>query len=228
MPRPSVGVPSVPGRLVDEIGVEWEREDRGSTVHWRVYSDLWDPPDAYREPNGAPTPAVLAEVVEDKVRSVVVRWNERTAKLWWVEVPETAADPPALNIVGYDAPALAPGTVIDDAAFTSLPVRASEQVAAYRWWPSTGEVHQMYVAPEGRRQGVGIAIGTFAWVYAWLRGWPAQFTGGYRTDLGEALIEATEPWWSGRAGDRTHISPPMTPPERAAGLDPRLMAPDLE
>lgn len=216
MPRPSVGDPSVPGRLVDEIGLEWEREDDGTTVRWRIYSELWEPPEALREPTGAPIPAVLAEVAEGRVRSVIIRWNERTAKLWWVEVPETAADPPALNIVAYDAPALAPGTVIDDAAFISLPVQAADQAAAYRWWPSTGEVHQMYVAPEARRQGVGIAIGAFAWVYAWLRDWPAQYTGGYRTDLGEALIEATEPWWSGRAGDRTHISPPMTPGDRGS------------
>jgi GNAT superfamily N-acetyltransferase len=121
---------------------------------------------------------------------------------------------------------LAPGTVIDDHAFTSLPVRASMQAGAYRWWPSTGEVHQMYVAPEGRRQGVGIALGTFAWTYAWLRGWPAQFTGGYRTDLGEALLEVAKPWWSGRMGPRSHISPPMTPPERAQGLDRSLLEPD--
>lgn len=226
MPRPTVGEPSTPDRWVDEIGLEWEREHQGSCVHWRVYSALWDPPEVFRDPNASAIPAALAEVVEDRVRSVVIRWNERSAQLWWVEVPETAADPPALNIVAYDAPVLAPGTVIDDAAFISLPVQASDQAAAYRWWPSTGEVHQMYVAPEGRRQGVGIAIGAFAWMYAWLRGWPAQYTGGYRTDLGEALIEATEPWWSGRVGDRTHTSPPMTPAERAAGLDLRLLRPD--
>jgi GNAT superfamily N-acetyltransferase len=212
MPRPSAGEPSVPGRLVDEIGSEWESTVEGDSVHWRGYSELWEPPEVFLESGDGPPPAVIAEVVGDRVRSIVVRWTERTAKLWWVEVPETSADPPALNIVAYDAPVLAPGSVIDDAGFTSLPVRASMQAGAYRWWPSTGEVHQMYVAPDGRRQGVGIALGTFAWTYAWLRGWPAQFTGGYRTDLGEALLETTKPWWSGRTGPRSHISPPMTPP----------------
>jgi GNAT superfamily N-acetyltransferase len=214
MPRPSVGEPSVAGRLVDEIGAEWEASVDGSRVRWRGFTPLWEPPEAFREPDGAPTPMVIAEVVDDRVRSIVVRWNEHTANLWWVEVPETSADPPALNIVAYDAPVLAPGSVIDDVAFTSLPVRADMQAGAYRWWPSTGEVHQMYVAPEGRRQGVGIALGTFAWTYAWLRDWPAQFTGGYRTDQGEAFLETTKPWWSGRMGPRTHISPPMTPMER--------------
>jgi GNAT superfamily N-acetyltransferase len=215
MPRPSVGEPSVPGRLVDEIGAEWEPSADDNRVWWRGFTPLWEPPEAFREPGGAPTPMVIAEVIDDRVRSIVIRWNERTAKLWWVEVPETSADPPALNIVAYDTPALPPGTVIDDTTFTSLPVRASMQAGAYRWWPSTGEVHQMYVAPEGRRQGVGIALGTFAWTYAWLRGWPAQFTGGYRTELGEALIETAKPWWNGRTGPRSHISPPMTPAEQA-------------
>jgi GNAT superfamily N-acetyltransferase len=116
-----------------------------------------------------------------------------------------------MNFVAYDAPVVAPGSVIDDAAFASLQVQAGEQAGAYRWWPSTGEVHQMYVAPAGRRQGVGIALGAFAWCYAWLRGWPAQFTGGYRTDLGESFLEASKPWWSGQVQQRTHISPPMTP-----------------
>lgn len=212
MPRPSVGEPSVPGRLVDEIGVEWERSTDGGVVRWRAYSELWTPPDAFVEPDGSAPAGVIAELVDDRIRSVVVRWNERTAKLWWVEVPETAADPPAMNIVAYDSPVLDPGSVIDDAGFIPLPVMASEQVGAYRWWPSTGEVHQMYVAPAGRRQGVGIALGTFAWTYAWIKGWPAQFTGGTRTDEGEGFLEVTQPWWSGRMGPRTHVSPPMTPP----------------
>lgn len=228
MPRPSAGKPSVPGRVVDELGSEWEPTVDGEVEKWRAYNQLWEPPAAFREPDGSPTPAVVAELVADRVRSIVVRWNERTATLWWVEVPETATEPPAMNIVAYDAPVLPAGTVIDDAAFSSLRVQASDQVGAYRWWPSTGEVHQMYVAPEGRRQGVGIALGMFAWSYAWLRGWPAQFTGGYRTELGEAFLDAADPWWSGRRGERTHISPPMTPRERAAGLDPRLLRPDSD
>jgi GNAT superfamily N-acetyltransferase len=215
MPRPSVGEPSVPGRLVDEIGAEWDRSVDGDVVTWRGYTPLWEPPEIFREPDGAPTPMVIAEVVDERVRSIVIRWNERTAKLWWVEVPETSADPPALNIVAYDAPLVAAGRVIDDPAFIALPVSASEQVGAYRWWPSTGEVHQMYVAPGSRRHGVAIALGTFAWTYAWLRDWPAQFTGGYRTDLGEELLETTKPYWHGRMGSRTHISPPMTPTDDA-------------
>jgi hypothetical protein len=207
----------VPGRLVDEVGTEWEASVDGNSVCWRSYHPLWEPPEFFREPGGATPPGVIAEVVDDRVRSIVIRWNERTAKLWWVEVPETSADPPALNIVAYDAPVLAPGTIIDDSAFTSLPVQASMQVGAFRWWPSTGEVHQMYVAPGRRRQGVAIAIGMFTWVYGWLREWPAQYTGGYRTDLGEALLEGVKPYWSERMGPRTHISPPMTPPEQPEG-----------
>jgi GNAT superfamily N-acetyltransferase len=214
MPRPSTGDPSVPGRLVDEIGVEWASSVEGEVVRWTAHSTLWTPPAAFQDPGGDADPAgVVAEVVGEKIRSILVRWNERTAKLWWVEVPETSADPPAMNIVAYDDPALAPGAVIDDAAFVSLPVQASQQVGAYRWWPSTGEVHQMYVSPDGRREGIGIGLGTFAWSYAWLRGWPAQFTGGYRTDEGEGFLEVTKPWWSGQMGPRTHISPPMTPRE---------------
>lgn len=226
MPRPSVGEPTMPGRIVDELGTEWEPTVDGEVTIWRSYHSLWEPPEVFREPDGAPTPTIIAEVTGERIRSILIRWNEDTARLWWVEVPETSADPPAVNLVAYDTSDLAPGTIIDDAAFVSLPVTASMQVGAYRWWPSTGEVHQMYVAPERRRHGVAIGLGACAWAYAWLRGWPAQFTGGYRTDLGEALLEATEPWWSGRMGPRTHISPPMTPPERAEGLERRLLYPD--
>jgi hypothetical protein len=90
-----------------EIGAEWERSVDGDVVRWRGFTPLWEPPEVFREPEGAPTPMVIAEVAEDRVRSIVIRWNELTAKLWWVEVPETSADPPALNIVAYDDSVLA-------------------------------------------------------------------------------------------------------------------------
>jgi hypothetical protein len=210
MPRPSAGEPSVAGRLIDEIGTEWECKVDGAIVQWRTHSD-WEPPEVFRDPSGAPVSAVIAEVVGDRITSILIRWNERTAKLWWVEVVETSTDPPAMNLVAYDAPGVAPGSIINNAAFRSLPVRSDQQVGAYRWWPSTGEVHQMYVAPGGRHEGVGIALGTVAWTYAWLKGWPAQFTAGYRTDEGEKFLQATKTWWSSRIKPRTHIVPPMTP-----------------
>jgi GNAT superfamily N-acetyltransferase len=216
MTRPSVGEPAVPGCLVDEIGAEWERTVDGDITRWSGYTPLWDPPESMRDPDGGRTATVVAELVDEQVRSILVRWNERTAKLWWVEVPETAATPPALNFVAYDVPVMTAGSIIDEAAFSSLGVTGQQQVGAYRWWPSTGEVHQMYVAPAERRHGIGIALGIVAWTYAWLRGWPPQFTGSYRTEQGEAFLETAKPWWAGRTNPLTHVAPPMTPGERSA------------
>jgi GNAT superfamily N-acetyltransferase len=217
MPRPSVGEPSVPGRLTDEVGTEWESSVEGDAVRWRSYYALWDPPEALRDPAGGPAHTGESVVVGDRVQSILVRWSERAAQMWWVLHPETSADPPAMNVMAFDAPGVVPGTVMDNATFRSLPVRSDAQLGAYRWWPSTGEVHQMYVAPGERREGVGMALGVFAWTYAWLLGWPAQFTGGYRTDDGEAYLEANKVHWGSRTRERTHIVPPMTPADQESG-----------
>jgi GNAT superfamily N-acetyltransferase len=210
--------------------MRWERELDGAAIRLRGYSATWVPSAELTRASEDPVPAIVAEIRDGQVRRINPRYTSRAAGLWWVEFPETSAKPPATALVAFEAPVVPPGSVVDVAGFTSLGVRNSDQVGAIRWWPSTGEVHQIYVAPENRRQGIGTALITAAWTYARLRGWPPLWGSGQRTDLGEVMVTrgaATgSPNFVSRTQPRTHRLPPMTPAERAAGLDRRLLEPD--
>ena len=75
MPRPSIGEPSAPGRWVDEIGLEWEQEDRGDSVRWRVYSELWDPPETFRDPDA--TTILLEQVTPHSLGALIAFYEHR-------------------------------------------------------------------------------------------------------------------------------------------------------
>jgi len=131
-------------------------------------------------------------------------------RLWFVEHPEPSSRPPAMTLIAFDARVTAPGDVIDQAAFTELPVQSSAQIAAIRWWTGTGQIHQVYVAPALRRRGFGTAMTLAAGGYRAARGWAPLWTSGERTELGEAMATATA-MLSGRVMPRTRVLPPMTP-----------------
>lgn len=130
--------------------------------------------------------------------------------LWYVEVPETAAKPPAMVLIAYSTGDLPDGTVIDNPTFAAMPIRSDEQVAAIRWWPANGQIHQIYVGPEHRRKGIGRKLAAAAGGYVAARGWPRMWVSGERTDLGEAMLtNATPDYFAHRITKRHTHSPPM-------------------
>lgn len=151
---------------------------------------------------------VVAQVESGTVVDVRVKQH---GGMWLVAQPEPAAQPPAMTLVAFDSPDLPEGTVIPSEEFTSLPVRSAQQVGAVRWFTGTGQVHQVYVAPQRRRQGIGTALLLAAGTYAVASGWPRLWGNGERTDLGESLVTRGHEVVRRRATARTRVLPPMTP-----------------
>jgi GNAT superfamily N-acetyltransferase len=129
--------------------------------------------------------------------------------LWFVEVRESNAHPPASNLVAFTGRGQPVGTVFDEADASNLAVTSDDQLAAVRWYPATGEIDQIFVAPEWRRHHVGSALLISAGTLALARGWPRFWSDGQRTVLGEHLRNSRA--WARSAAELTHIAPPMSP-----------------
>jgi len=109
--------------------------------------------------------------------------------VWFVELHDEDAHGPAVTLVAFDTPHMAPGTVIDDPTFFHLPVRSDEQVAAIRWWRTDAVVDQVYVRPELRRSHLATHVIYAASAFHQHHGWPGRLhSDGRRTMLGEALV----------------------------------------
>jgi GNAT superfamily N-acetyltransferase len=130
--------------------------------------------------------------------------------LWFVEIRETTAQPPAVNLVAFSGHGQPEGAVLDATAATNLAISSADQLGAVRWWPATGEVDQIYVAPDWRRHRIGTRLVLSAGCLSIARNWPRLWGDGQRTALGEQFRNAST--WRDRAADLTHVVPPMTPP----------------
>lgn len=198
-------------------GIWWGRRAAASPPG--AYEVLVVPGDEH--PDGAlvdldgapPRPPIVTAIVNPGGRvgalSVSVELAGAAPPLWYVEVPETSATPPAMVLVAYSTADLADGSVIDNATFAPMPVRSDAQVAAIRWWPDNGQIHQIYVAPDRRRQGIGRKLFAAAGGYVAARGWPRLWVSGERTDLGEAALGHAPAYFSQRITQRHTQSPPM-------------------
>lgn len=107
-------------------------------------------------------------------------------ELWFCLVEEPTATPPAANVVAYADNRQPPGTVVSAMQFSSMMNTFDGQVGAVRWYTEGGLVHQVYVAPERRRENIGSAIiyaaGAVHRAYEWQGLLHAD---GRRTTLGE-------------------------------------------
>jgi GNAT superfamily N-acetyltransferase len=135
-------------------------------------------------------------------------------EVWFVEVRESSAQPPAVNLVAFQGHGQPAGALLDEAAVSNLTISSSEQLGALRWWPATGEVDQVYVAPAWRRHGIATILVLTAAGLAIAREWPRPWSDGQRTELGEAFVH--DSFFRNRAEALTHTLAPMTPPEASA------------
>lgn len=131
--------------------------------------------------------------------------------VWFLEVPEPDSSPPATNLLAFVTGGPTAGSLVGRGQASDLPLTRADQLGAVRWYPATGEVDQVYVAPAHRRQHLGSALIAAAATLSVARAGPRLWGDGQRTALGEDLRNARS--WRDRAADLTHLAPPMTPPE---------------
>lgn len=130
--------------------------------------------------------------------------------LWFVVVPDLDATRSAMMLAGFATDHVAPGTVLTNPEFFSLPVQSTDQVGAIRWWHLEGVVDQVFVAEQWRRRFLGTALIYAANAYQVHNGWPSKLTSdGRRTELGEQLAAAT--LFPDRFAPLKTLSPPMDP-----------------
>ncbi|MDT4969951.1 MAG: hypothetical protein QOG22_94 [Pseudonocardiales bacterium] len=172
--------------------------------------------DAAEAAGGVAGSICTVELDDGKVRALVLAESvaPNAPPLWFAEIRESSARPPATNLLafsGHDQPA---GCLLDDADLSNVNLGADDQLGAVRWYPVSGIVNQVYVAPEWRRRGIGTALITAAGVLSVARDWSRLWGQGQRTALGEEFRNNAN-WWH-RAEDLTHLAPPMTPADTGA------------
>ena len=137
------------------------------------------------------------------------RYSETAAELWYVEVPEPQADPPATTLVAFHGHDVAGGTVVPVGERRPARVTSTDQVAALRWIPATGQAHEVYVNPQWRRRGIATGIGVTVATVQMARGGPRVWGSGARTAMGEKWRQGTD--WAHLAAELDYLEAPMTP-----------------
>ena len=132
--------------------------------------------------------------------------------LWYVELPEPEAAPAATTLVAFSDDRHPEGTLLSAAQAAADGVSGAEQVAAFRWWPDSGLVHQVFVVPRHRRRGVGLNLGHVAFGLQHSRGLRALHGDGYRTRLGEEFRRGLPAYGAWRVAPWSHEVPPMDLP----------------
>ena len=129
-----------------------------------------------------------------------------------------------MTLVAFTTDHFADGTVVAAPMLAEVGLGREDQAGALRWWVGTGQVHQIYVAPLARRQGVGTKLALAGAAYCRGPGWPTLWGTGQVTDLGEVWIDQAV--WRGRVQQLAERMPPMTPAHEAAGVPERNLFPD--
>lgn len=154
--------------------------------------------------------ARLGPVGEVTALEVSATVAPRAPDLWFAEVPDGESTPRALVLVAFTGLGVEPGTVLDVAAQRQVEgLASSDQLGAIRWYPDTGEIDQVYVAPDWRRRSIAAALMGACATYNLAVGQPMGWADGQRTALGEKWRNGFA--WGHRAADLTNLAPPMTP-----------------
>ncbi len=111
-------------------------------------------------------------------------------------------------IVVFSSEHFARGTVIDEMEFVMLPVNNEDQIGTVIWTKSTGLITEIYVAPEHRRNDVGLLALLGAAAYHHSFGWDGLLhNDGKRTLLGQQFALSID--IADRIAPHVELSPPM-------------------
>jgi GNAT superfamily N-acetyltransferase len=114
-------------------------------------------------------------------------------QVWFVYVDEPKSNPPAAHLVAYANDRMPAGTVISKYRFPTLGVHNDEQVAALRWYPDGGLIHQIYVTDKWRRQQLGTRLIYAVEAFHVANRWNGKVhADGRRTELGERFVVAAQ------------------------------------
>jgi GNAT superfamily N-acetyltransferase len=131
--------------------------------------------------------------------------------MWFVE-DALPGDPPEMALIAFGTDNFPAGMVISNDEFEGMPVSSDQQIGAIKWWPHNGQIHEIYVQPARRREGVGRGLIHAAGAHQVTGGRPLLWSSGERTDLGEEFAQSQGGPY--RVAPRTRVMPPMTPGER--------------
>lgn len=188
MAEPALGQPT--------LDPWWARMDQGGRTSLVAVLSSDFPPGTVIDLPGERRPRgwQVAVVSDDRCPVSVEVALPGAPLLWYVELPEPGADRPATTLVAFSDARFADGRLLGQDDARTAGITADGQVAAIRWWPASGLVHQLYVGPAHRRRGVAHKLARAAFGLQAARGLPALHGDGRRTDLGErwrrALPEA--------------------------------------
>lgn len=186
----------------------WLAHVRGGLHADDIYVDLPEPEAAELVGDDAVCVAHLRGGTVARLE-VTATGAPKAPPLWFAELPEPDVAPPATVLVAFSGHDVEPGALLDADALERADVVSSDQLGALRWYPATGEVDQVYVAPDQRRHGIGSALVMAAGTLSVARGWSRLWGDGQRTALGDRWRGASD--WAHRTAPLAHLAPPMTP-----------------
>lgn len=131
--------------------------------------------------------------------------------MWFVSIDSSReASPDCQVLVGFATDHLADGMIINEMEFVTMPVFNEQQVGAISWSRATGEVDQIYVAPDMRRSEVGRRLTHAASAFHQTHGWPGVIHASRRrTELGQMFMLGKG--YVSRQTPHTELAPPMDP-----------------
>jgi GNAT superfamily N-acetyltransferase len=201
--------------------------DRGTGAAWyrrfdRLESGLWlvEAIESDRHPDGTVTDDVetdgapvlwRTEPSDSGLLSLHVPLDAvgGVPPLWFTFVDEPKAAPAAANLVAFATPTFPAGTVVSGYAFATAGVPNDAQVGAVRWYRD-GRIHQIFVAPDHRRQNVGTALLYAASAWHQANGWSGKLhADGRRTELGQRFAAGVR--HPSRLQPLSETMPPMDP-----------------
>jgi GNAT superfamily N-acetyltransferase len=208
---PAAAADPVHGSALDPWWARLAQAGRTSLV--AVLSPDFPPGTVVDLPGDRRPPGWKVAVVSDDRSPVAVEVALPGAPLlWYVELPEPTAAPPATTLVAFSDARHADGRLLGQGDARTAGITADGQVAAIRWWPASGLVHQIYVGPAHRRRGVANKMVRAAFGLQAARGLPALHGDGRRTDLGERWREALPEAIAVRMGAWSQRLAPMDRP----------------
>lgn len=134
-----------------------------------------------------------------------------TQHMWFVRMDSRRQGGDSTHaVVAFATDHFTDGTIINEMEFVLLPVHNEDQVGAITWNRTNGEIEQLYVSPELRRQNIAQRLINAAAAVHHTHRWPGvMHASGKRTALGQQFVLSLQNPL--RISRHSELSPPMDP-----------------